>query len=160
TPGRSIAVDRVHEYGTPFFIEANLPIESGKSVSRFGRLMIAQDTGSALVGPARADLYWGAGDDAGRIAGRIRHPGRFAMLVPRELDLVAAGRQMPLPVPKPKIPEVDTTDGKGKATSANTGAIAAGEEMPKHPASPAPKPKMAASDVKKEVKKEDGKGKA
>src|SRR6516165_6915486 len=97
TPGRSIAVDRLHEYGTPFFIEANLPIESVKSVSRFGRLMIAQDTGSAVVGPARADLYWGAGDDAGRIAGRIRHPGRFAMLVPRELDLVAAGRQMPLP---------------------------------------------------------------
>jgi membrane-bound lytic murein transglycosylase A len=160
TPGRSIAVDRVHEYGTPFFIEANLPIESGKSVSPFGRLMIAQDTGSALVGPARADLYWGAGDDAGRIAGRIRHPGRFAMLVPRELDLVAAGRQMPLPVPKPKIPEVDTTDGKGKAPSTDAGAIAAGKEMPKHPASPAPKPKMAASDVKKDVKKEDGKGRA
>ena len=34
--------------------------------------MIAQDTGSAIVGPARADLYWGAGDEAGRIAGRIR----------------------------------------------------------------------------------------
>ena len=90
TPGRSIAVDRAHEYGTPFFIEANLPIESGKSVSPFRRLMIAQDTGSAIVGPARADLYWGAGDDAGRIAGRIRHPGRFVMLLPRELDLVAA----------------------------------------------------------------------
>jgi len=162
TPGRSIAVDRVHEYGTPFFIEANLPIESGKSISRFGRLMIAQDTGSALVGPARADLYWGAGDDAGRIAGRIRHPGRFAMLVPRELDLVAAGRQMPLPVPKPKIPEVevDKTDGKGTAPSPNAGAIATGEELPKHPASPAPKPKMAASDIKKEGKNEDGKGKA
>ena len=162
TPGRSIAVDRVHEYGTPFFIEANLPIESGKSASRFGRLMIAQDTGSALVGPARADLYWGAGDDAGRIAGRIRHPGRFAMLVPRELDLVAAGRQMPLPVPKPKIAEgeVDKTDGKGHAPSANAGAIAAGKEMSKHPASPAPKPKMLASDIKKEAKNEDGKGRA
>jgi membrane-bound lytic murein transglycosylase A len=162
TPGRSIAVDRVHEYGTPFFIEANLPTESGKSVSRFGRLMIAQDTGSALVGPARADLYWGAGDDAGRIAGRIRHPGRFAMLVPRELDLVAAGRHMPLPVPKPKIPEVevDKTDGKGKAGALNADAIATGKEVAKPPASPASKPKMSESDVKKEVKKEDGKGKA
>ena len=39
--------------------------------------MIAQDTGSAIVGPARADLYCGAGDEAGRIAGRIRHHGRF-----------------------------------------------------------------------------------
>jgi membrane-bound lytic murein transglycosylase A len=107
TPGRSIAVDRLHEYGTPFFIEASLPIESVKSVSRFGRLMIAQDTGSAIVGPARADLYWGAGDDAGRVAGRIRHPGRFVMLLPRELDMIAAGRDMPLPVPKPKILEIE-----------------------------------------------------
>src|SRR5262249_45947848 len=153
TPGRSIAVDRVHEYGTPFFIEANLPIESVKSVSRFGRLMIAQDTGSALVGPARADLYWGAGDDAGRIAGRIRHPGRFAMLVPRELDLVAAGRHMPLPMPKPKIAEieVDKTDGKGAPNSAKAGEIVAGKHVP----SPAPKPKMPEI----EVEKADGKGK-
>ena len=90
TAGRSIAVDRVHEYGTPFFIEANLPTESGKPASPFRRLMIAQDTGSAIVGPARADFYWGVGDDAGRIAGRIRHPGRFVMLLPRELELVAA----------------------------------------------------------------------
>jgi membrane-bound lytic murein transglycosylase A len=148
TPGRSIAVDRLHEYGTPFFIEADLPIESVKSVSRFGRLMIAQDTGSALVGPARADLYWGAGDDAGRIAGRIRHPGRFAMLVPRELDMVAAGKHMPLPVPKPKIAEieVDKTDGKGKAGVANAGEIPL----------PVPKPKMPAI----EVKTRDGKGRA
>jgi membrane-bound lytic murein transglycosylase A len=107
TPGRSIAVDKLHEYGTPFFIEAVLPIESAKPVSPFRRLMIAQDTGSAIVGPARADLYWGAGDDAGRIAGRIRHPGRFVMLIPRELDMVAAGKHMPLPVPKPKIPQAE-----------------------------------------------------
>ena len=69
--------------------------------------MIAQDTGSAIVGPARADLYWGAGDDAARIAGRIRHPGRFVMLLPRELDMVEAGSHMPLPVAKPKIPEAE-----------------------------------------------------
>ena len=105
TPGRSIAVDRLHEYGTPFFIEANLPIESAKPVSPFHRLMIAQDTGSAIVGPARADLYWGAGDDAGRIAGRIRHRGRFVMLLPRELDMIEAGRHMPLPPPKPRTLE-------------------------------------------------------
>ena len=104
-PGRSIAVDKIHVYGTPFFIEASLPIESAKPTTPFRRLMIAQDTGSAIVGPARADLYWGAGDDAGRIAGRIRHPGRFVMLLPRELDMIAAGKHMPLPVPKPKIPD-------------------------------------------------------
>jgi membrane-bound lytic murein transglycosylase A len=107
TAGRSIAVDRLHDYGTPFFIEANLPIESAKPASPFGRLMIAQDTGSAIVGPARADLYWGAGDDAARIAARIRHPGRFVMLLPRELDMVEAGKHMPMPVPKPKFPEIE-----------------------------------------------------
>jgi membrane-bound lytic murein transglycosylase A len=103
TPGRSIAVDRRHEYGTPFFIEADLPVNSVKIDSPFHRLMVAQDTGSAIVGPARADLYWGAGDDAGRIASRIRHRGRFVMLLPRELDMIEAGRHMPLPPPRPRI---------------------------------------------------------
>src|SRR5262249_20522595 len=120
TPGRSIAVDRLHQYGTPFFIEANLPIESVKPVSPFGRLMIAQDTGSAIVGPARADLYWGAGDDAGRIANRIRHPARFVMLLPREIDMTEAGRHMPLPPPKPKVLELVEVSkhDKGKVDSA------------------------------------------
>jgi membrane-bound lytic murein transglycosylase A len=103
-PGRSIAVDKLHVYGTPFFIDATLPIESAKATTPFRRLMIAQDTGSAIVGPARADLYWGAGEAAGRIAGRIRHPGNFVMLIPRELDMVEAGKHMPLPLPKPAIP--------------------------------------------------------
>jgi hypothetical protein len=116
TPGRSIAVDRVHEYGTPFFIEGNLPIESAKPAAPFGRLTIAQDTGSAIVGPARADLYLGAGDEAGRIAGRIKHRGRFSMLVPRDLDLAAVASELPLPVPKPKIAESegDRPDDKGR----------------------------------------------
>ena len=63
--------------------------------------MVAQDTGSAIVGPARADIYLGTGDAAGRIAGLLRQQGRFAMLLPRELDMVAAGKAMPLPRPKP-----------------------------------------------------------
>jgi membrane-bound lytic murein transglycosylase A len=121
TPVRSIAVDKLHVYGTPFFIDATLPIDSAKPTTPFRRLMIAQDTGSAIVGPARADLYWGAGDDAGRIAGRIRHPGRFVMLLPRELDMVEAGKHMPLPAKKPKIPpdtEVKKNGGKSKAHAA------------------------------------------
>jgi len=68
--------------------------------------MIAQDTGSAIVGPARADLYMGSGDEAARVAGRIRNRGRFVMLLPRELDMVAAGKHMPLPLPKPSFAEV------------------------------------------------------
>ena len=100
------------EYGTPFFIETSLPIETAKHISPFRRLMIAQDTGSAIVGPARADLYWGAGDKAALIAGRIRHSGRFVMLLPRELDMMEAGSQMPLPTPKPKIPEVEVQQAR------------------------------------------------
>ncbi len=111
SPGRSIAVDKTHVYGTPFFIESDLPIDNPRPATKFRRLMVAQDTGSAIIGPARADLYWGAGDDAGKVAGRIRHQGRFVMLMPRALDMVEAGRKMPLPRAKPAIPtEVATED--------------------------------------------------
>jgi membrane-bound lytic murein transglycosylase A len=123
TPGRSIAVDRIHVYGTPFFIDAELPIEGARARDRFRRLMVSQDTGSAIIGPARADLYFGAGKEAGAIAGRIRQQGRFVMLLPRELDMVEAGRAMPLPLPKPVIPPAadkrasPKADPKAKAKS-------------------------------------------
>jgi len=101
-PGRSIAIDRaLHAYGTPFFIQAELPIANQKADTKFDRLVIAQDTGSAIVGPARADIYFGAGDEAARIAGRIKNAGEFVMLLPRALDPVAAGRDMPLPPERP-----------------------------------------------------------
>jgi membrane-bound lytic murein transglycosylase A len=100
--GRSIAVDRsLHAYGTPFFIEAELPIANSKTPIRFHRLVIAQDTGSAIVGPARADIYFGAGDEAAQMAGRIRNPGTFVLLLPRVLDPVEAGRDTPLPLARP-----------------------------------------------------------
>jgi membrane-bound lytic murein transglycosylase A len=102
TATRSIAVDRVlHVYGTPFFVEAELPIATENSNTKFRRLMIAQDTGSAIVGPARADIYFGSGEEAGRIAGRIKNAARFVMLMPRALDLLEAGKVMPLPVARP-----------------------------------------------------------
>jgi membrane-bound lytic murein transglycosylase A len=114
TPGRSIAVDKsLHVYGTPFFIEGELPIESEQSKTPFRRLMVAQDTGSAIVGPARADLYFGAGADAGRVSGRLRHNMRFVILVPKSLDPVGRGRKMPLPDARPSekiaklFPQVD-----------------------------------------------------
>lgn len=104
TPGRSIAVDRaLHIYGIPFFIEAELPIDSGQPATKFRRLMVGQDTGSAIVGPARADIYFGAGAGPGKIAGRVRQAGRFAMLVPRELDPSEAARELPLPPPRPEF---------------------------------------------------------
>ncbi len=104
TPERSIAVDNaLHVYGTPFFIRADLPLDGDKRSTSFGHLMIAQDTGSAIVGPARADIFWGAGDRAGQLAGHVHHPGNFALLVPRELDPVTAGARMPLPPEKPSF---------------------------------------------------------
>lgn len=89
TPLRSIAIDRtIWSYGLPFWIAADLPWQ-GPCPSPFRRLMIAQDTGSAIVGPARADIFFGAGDDAGAHAGDIRHGGVFIVLLPAEEE---AGR--------------------------------------------------------------------
>jgi membrane-bound lytic murein transglycosylase A len=137
TPGRSIAVDKsLHVYGTPFFIEGELPIETAVSKTPFRRLMIAQDTGSAIVGPARADLYFGAGLEAGKVAGRLRHGARFVMLVPKSLDPMARARKMPLPDERPSatiaklFPQtVPTKDQKNAAklpdVTATTGVSAA-----------------------------------
>jgi len=119
TPGRSIAVDSsLHVYGTPFFIAGDLPIQSEQSKTPFRRLMVAQDTGSAITGPARADIYYGAGSEAGRISGRFRHNMRFVMLVPKSLDPATRGRKMPLPDPRPSeqiaklFPQVDPLKDK------------------------------------------------
>src|ERR1700753_2233853 len=102
TPGRSIAVDKsLHVYGTPFFIEGELPIESERSRTPFHRLMIAQDTGSAITGPRRGDLYFGAGPDAAKVSGRLKNSMHFVMLVPKSLDPAALGRKMPVPDPRP-----------------------------------------------------------
>jgi membrane-bound lytic murein transglycosylase A len=76
TAGRTIAVDRKYmPLGAPVWIE-----KSGKTPMR--RLMVAQDTGSAIKGPQRADIFFGTGDAAGRAAGRLRDPGRLIVLMP------------------------------------------------------------------------------
>jgi membrane-bound lytic murein transglycosylase A len=84
TAGRSIAVDRLlHTFGTPFYIDA--PTLTAFGNAPFRRLMIAQDTGSAIVGAARGDLFAGSGDAAGEIAGVVRHQADFYALLPRPL---------------------------------------------------------------------------
>ncbi|TIS54863.1 murein transglycosylase A [Mesorhizobium sp.] len=84
TPGRSIAVDRLlHTFGTPFYIDA--PSLTAFDQKPFRRLMIAQDTGSAITGPARGDLFTGSGDAAGEIAGVVRNAADFYALIPRSL---------------------------------------------------------------------------
>ena len=123
TPERSIAVDSaLHVYGTPFFIDADLPLAGEKQSNHFDHLMIAQDTGSAIVGPARADIFWGAGDRAGQLASHVHQFGNVAMLVPRELDPAAAGARMPLPPQRP-APPPPPAEAKVKAPSTTFSAV-------------------------------------
>ena len=76
TTGRSVAVDpKFVPLGAPVWIE-----KDGDGPIR--RLMIAQDTGSAIKGAQRADLFMGTGAEAGRVAGRIKDPGRMLVLMP------------------------------------------------------------------------------
>lgn len=76
TANRTLAVD-------PAFTPLGAPvwIEKG-GADRLNRLMIAQDTGSRIKGAQRADIFFGTGDEAGRVAGRVRDPGRMVVLLP------------------------------------------------------------------------------
>jgi membrane-bound lytic murein transglycosylase A len=82
-PGRSLAVDRlIHTFGVPFYIasETLTHLDGGRS---FGRLMLALDTGSAIIGPARGDIFTGSGEAAGNLAGSVRNDADFFIFVPR-----------------------------------------------------------------------------
>ena len=80
TPGRSIAVDAMTTpLGAPVFLSTTFPL----SVRPLNRLVIAQDTGTAIKGAVRADFFWGFGDEAGQSAGRMRQSGKMWILYPR-----------------------------------------------------------------------------
>jgi membrane-bound lytic murein transglycosylase A len=81
TPGRSLAVDPAfHRLGLPIWVEApSLLSDSGG----FHRLMVAQDTGSAIRGAVRGDIFWGCGETAGALAGCTKHSGNFYVLLPK-----------------------------------------------------------------------------
>lgn len=88
-PGRSLAVDRtLHTFGLPFWVATKKPLD-GESAP-FARLMVAHDTGSAITGPARGDLFMGWGNVAGLKAGRVRHEADMIMLLPNP-DFDATG---------------------------------------------------------------------
>jgi membrane-bound lytic murein transglycosylase A len=79
TPGRSIAVDPRHvPLGAPVFLSTTQPL----SKLPLTRLMLAQDTGGAIRGVARADFFWGFGADAGAQAGRMKQQGTMWVLLP------------------------------------------------------------------------------
>ena len=85
TPEASLAVDmKFHALGAPVFIDANAPAPDASAPDvAFRRLVISQDTGGAIRGPVRGDVYWGAGVLAESVAGRMAHKGRMFVLLPK-----------------------------------------------------------------------------
>ncbi|MFO1186897.1 MAG: MltA domain-containing protein [Alphaproteobacteria bacterium] len=87
TPGRSLAVDRrFHALGVPMWLETTLPSDdAGTPGAPYRRLMIAQDTGGAIRGPVRGDVFFGFGEEAARLAGWMKQEGRLFVLLPHAL---------------------------------------------------------------------------
>lgn len=83
----SIAVDPSHyPYGIPVWLEAKMPSAPGDYIGAERQiLVITQDTGKAIRGPFRADLYFGSGTRAGDMAGVMKHTGRWTVLLPFHL---------------------------------------------------------------------------
>lgn len=83
TPGYSLAVDRKWiPLGMPIWLDTTHPGVDSKT-HPLQRLMIAQDTGGAINGMVRGDVFWGAGSDATFIAGHMKNSGRYWLLVPK-----------------------------------------------------------------------------
>ena len=81
---RSLAVDPQYvPLGAPVYIATTWP----HSTKPLNRLMLAQDTGSAIRGAIRSDFYWGSGADAGREAGRMKQPLRMWVMLPHGYPL-------------------------------------------------------------------------
>ena len=89
TGGRSIAVDpKFIPLGAPVFLATTQP----NSTQPLNRLVMAQDSGGAIRGGVRADFFWGFGDAAGELAGRMKQSGRMWVLLPKDYPLTTAGR--------------------------------------------------------------------
>ena len=136
TPLRSLAVDpSAHVYGTPIWIDAKFPLKSDVPQDTFQHLMVAQDTGSAIRGPARADIYFGHGENAPHIAGRIKQFGKFVMLVPKDVSVHDDKPAMMIALPRPRPKEIAVQEAMAKGKRALvTGSVA-------RPAVPTPKPR-------------------
>ena len=86
TAGRSLAVDRQFlALGVPIWLETEIPQPNLNKKIKINRLVIAQDTGSAIKGPIRGDLFIGTGVDSGAIAGLMKESGRYWVLLPKQL---------------------------------------------------------------------------
>ena len=86
TPLRSLAVDRsLWMFGTLIWLDAEVPSGTNNKMQSFRHLMVAQDTGTAIKGYARGDVYWGWGEKAALIAGQMKSPGTMTVLLPKKL---------------------------------------------------------------------------
>ncbi|MCK5284891.1 MAG: murein transglycosylase A [Alphaproteobacteria bacterium] len=86
TAGRSLAVDHLKiPYGTPLWVDINPPLEGEQGLQR---LMVAQDTGGAIRGAVRGDVYWGHGERAEYLAGHMKSKGRYWLLLPRFIEKI------------------------------------------------------------------------
>jgi membrane-bound lytic murein transglycosylase A len=102
TAQASIAVDAsAHPLGIPIWLETTAPMGS-ENETEFHRLLIAQDTGGAINGALRGDIYWGVGQAAGEIAGRMRSTGTITVFLP---SIIAdrIGRTFPAAEAEPSI---------------------------------------------------------
>ncbi|MDP2056871.1 MAG: murein transglycosylase A [Thiobacillus sp.] len=89
TGGRSIAVDpRFVPLGAPVFLATTQP----NSPLPLNKLVMAQDTGGAIRGGVRADFFWGFGNEAGELAGRMKQRGRMWVLLPKDFPLTTVRR--------------------------------------------------------------------
>ena len=80
-PGRSMAVDPAFvPYGVPLWLDTTDPAAANAPLRR---LVVAQDTGGAIKGPIRGDLFWGSGEEAGAAAGSMKQQGRWYLLLPK-----------------------------------------------------------------------------
>jgi membrane-bound lytic murein transglycosylase A len=83
TPERSLAVDPAHlPFGLPLYVATRDPLDPARPL---GRLALAQDQGSAIKGPLRVDLFFGAGPKARAYAGALKHPAELFVLRPKNL---------------------------------------------------------------------------
>lgn len=88
TPERSLAVDpKYAPLGGPVWLDVADPLDPRL---RLRRLVVAQDTGGAIKGPIRGDVFWGHGERAAQRAGVMKSPGRYYLLVPRASRLPAS----------------------------------------------------------------------
>jgi membrane-bound lytic murein transglycosylase A len=102
TPERSLAVDPLFvPLGVPVWIDTTVPAGAPGGGRPLQRLLVAQDTGGAINGPVRGDVFWGHGDDAAATAGSMRQPGRLWLLLPKTVTLPEPLTSLEEPAPPP-----------------------------------------------------------